>query len=105
MNIPPPIDLTARIGNRTVKPALPIVDGSPSNASELAFNSTLHNFIDANVPLESTEGIQTRERVLDKMGALCREWVKSVAMGLGLPQDAVEGAGGQLFTSGVRDCL
>ncbi|KAL7470771.1 hypothetical protein ACHAXS_011045 [Conticribra weissflogii] len=101
MNIPPPIDLTARIGNRTVKPALPIVDGSPSNASELAFNSTLHNFIDANVPLESTEGIQTRERVLDKMGALCREWVKSVAMGLGLPQDAVEGAGGQLFTNTI----
>mmetsp|Transcript_7392 Transcript_7392/g.15206 ORF Transcript_7392/g.15206 Transcript_7392/m.15206 type:complete len:836 (+) Transcript_7392:35-2542(+) len=100
MSIPPPIDLTARIGNRTVKPALPIVDGSPSNASELAFNSTLQSFIDVNVPLESTEGIQTRERVLDKMGALCREWVRSVAMGLGLPQDAVDGAGGQLFTSG-----
>lgn len=35
-----------------------------------------------------------------KMGNLCREWVKSVAIKRGLSADAVASAGGELFTSG-----
>ena len=94
------IELTATIGGRTVSPALPIVDGSPSSPSELAFQSTLSRYIDGNVELESDDGIKTRERVLVKMGRLHREWVRSVAIRRGLNADAVEGAGGELFTSG-----
>ena len=35
-----------------------------------------------------------------KMGKLHREWVQSVALKKGLNVDAVESAGGELFTSG-----
>jgi poly(A) polymerase len=34
------------------------------------------------------------------MGKLHREWIKSVALKGGLNADAVESAGGELFTSG-----
>ncbi|KAK1748599.1 poly(A) polymerase [Skeletonema marinoi] len=63
-SMPPPIDLTATIGGRKVTPALPIVDGSSSPPNELKFNASLSSFISQNVPLESVEGIRTRERVL-----------------------------------------
>ena len=98
--MPPPIDLTATVGGRKVTPALPIVDGSPSPPNEHQFNATLASFISENVPLEPVEGIQRRERVLVKMGNLCRDWVKSVAVKRGLSSDAIASAGGELFTSG-----
>ena len=94
------IDLTTTIGGRTVSPALPIVDGSSSTPLELKFQTTLNAYIKSNIPLESEEGIRTRERVLVKMGKLHREWVQSVALKRGLNKDAVESAGGELFTSG-----
>ena len=94
------IDLTTTIGGRTITPALPIVDGSSSTPPELSFQATLTKYIAQNVALESDEGIRARERVLVKMGNLHRDWVKSVAMKRGLNTDAVEGAGGELFTSG-----
>jgi len=93
-------DLTTTVGGRTVTPALPIVDGSSSTAPELRFQSTLDKYIAKNVALESDEGIRTRERVLVKMGNLHREWVRSVATKRGLNADAVDSAGGELFTSG-----
>ena len=94
------IDLSTAIGGRTVSPALPIVDGSPPTPSEIAFQSTLDAYVSAHVPTESDDGIRTRERVLVKMGSLLREWVRGVAIRRGLNRDAVEGAGGELFTSG-----
>ena len=94
------IDLTTTIGGRTVTPALPIVDGSSSTPAELNFQNTLSKYISDNVPLESDEGIRTRERVLVKMGKLHRDWVRSVAIKRGLNADAVDSAGGELFTSG-----
>jgi poly(A) polymerase len=94
------IDLTTVIGGRTVSPALPIVDGSSPTPSELAFQSTLDAYVASHVPTESDDGIRTRERVLVKMGRLHREWVRGVAIKRGLNSDAVEAAGGELFTSG-----
>lgn len=94
------VDLTTTIGGRSVSPALPIVDGSPSSPLELRFQSTLDAYVARNVSLESEEGIRTRERVLVRMGELHREWVRGVATKRGLNRDAVEGAGGELFTSG-----
>ena len=52
------------------------------------------------IPLETKTGIETRERVLNQMGQLCREWIRYVCLQKGLPRDVVEIAGGQLFTSG-----
>lgn len=95
-----PLNLTATIGGRLVAPALPTVDSSPSPPSELLFDESLTAYISHNVPLESTEGIQRRERVLMKMASLCREWVKSVARKRGWGDDMVDRAGGELFTSG-----
>lgn len=95
-----PADMSTKIGGRVVQPALPVVDPNPPTAKEIDFNERLMHFCRENVPLESTEGIQTRERVLNRMGALCRAWIKSVCEKRGLPRDVVESAGGQLFTSG-----
>ena len=67
------IDLSTTIGGRTVTPALPIVDGSPSTAPEIAFNATLEKYIAAHVELEPESGIRTRERVLVRMGKLHRQ--------------------------------
>ena len=93
-------EMSTKIGGRIVQPALPIVDPNPPTPKEISFNDQLMKFCQANVPLESTEGIRTRERVLNRMRTLCREWIKSVCRMRGLPDDVVESAGGQLFTSG-----
>lgn len=92
--------LSTKIGGRAVTPALPVVDGSPPSPLERSFNISLQGFVRENIPLESTEGIQRRERVLNRMGALSRDWIKSVCRKRGLPREVVESAGGQLFTSG-----
>ena len=95
------LDMSTKIGGRIVKPALPVVDSNAPNALEVSFNENLMtNFSNDNIPLESTEGIQRRERVLNRMGAVCRDWIRTVCKKRGLPQDVVESAGGQLFTSG-----
>ncbi len=92
--------MSAKVGGRIVQPALPVVDPNPPGGKELSFNDQLLEFCKENVPLESIEGIQRRERVLNRMGTLCREWIKTVSLKRGLPRDVVENAGGQLFTSG-----
>mmetsp|Transcript_57478 Transcript_57478/g.171484 ORF Transcript_57478/g.171484 Transcript_57478/m.171484 type:complete len:875 (-) Transcript_57478:148-2772(-) len=96
----PPVDMSARIGGRTVTPALPVVDGSRPGPTERTFDELLGAFSKENVPIESDEGIRRRERVLDRMGALCREWIRSVCVRLQLPRDAVDSAGGCMYTSG-----
>ena len=94
------LDLSTTIGGRTVTPALPIVDGASPTPTEVSFNTILSRYIATHVPLESENGIRARERVLVQMGKLHREWIKSVALKRGLNADAVETAGGELFTSG-----
>jgi poly(A) polymerase len=95
------IDMSTKIGGRTVTPALPVVDASDPTPIELSFNESLHQeFINDNIPMEPTEGIQRRERVLNRMGTLCRQWIQTVCTKRGLPKDVVNSAGGQLFTSG-----
>ena len=96
----PQIDMSTKIGGRVVQPALPVVDSSPPTAAELSFQKSLEEYTKENIPLESTEGIQTRERVLNRMGAVCREWIKGVCHKRGLPPDVIASAGGSLFTSG-----
>jgi hypothetical protein len=93
-------DLSVKVGGRVFQPALPVVDGSPPTEAEKGFLKTLDAFVADNVPLESRDGIQTRERVLDRMGNLCREWVRAVCEQKGLAPEVVDMAGGALFTSG-----
>jgi poly(A) polymerase len=90
------IDMSTKLGGRVFLPALPVVDGAPPAPLETAFNGSLQQYCTANIPLESIEGIQRRERVLNRMTAICREWITSVCRQKGLSVDA----GGQLFTSG-----
>ena len=92
--------LSPKIGGRIVRPEYSMVDGSPPNALEKSFDASLQAFVKDNVPLEETEGIQRRERVLNRMGTLCRDWIKSVCVKRGLSKEVVAAAGGQLFTSG-----
>ena len=94
----PPLSVT--VGGRIVSPALPIVDSSSPNQTEQQFNDLLQQYTSKHIPLESTEGIQRRERVLNRMRALCRSWIQSVCVKLQLPPEAIENAGGSLYTSG-----
>ena len=93
-------DMSTKVGGRVITPALPVVDSSGPTPTEQSFDDLFTDFSSKHIPLEPTEGIQSRERVLDRMGALAREWVKSVSARQGLGPDAVAAAGGQLFTSG-----
>ena len=95
-----PTDMSTKIGGRIVQPALPVVDSATATPLEAKFTESLQKFCDDNVPLEETEGIQRRERVLNRMGKLSRDWIRSVCHRRGLPKDVVDAAGGQLFTSG-----
>lgn len=94
------VDMSTKIGGRMVQPALPVVDSSPPTDSEKAFQASLDGFCKENIPLESDDGIRTRERVLNRMGVVCREWIKGVCHKRGLPPDVSASAGGSLFTSG-----
>jgi poly(A) polymerase len=95
-----PTDMSTKLGGRVFLPALPVVDGAPPTKVELGFNATLLVYCSDHIPQETKEGIQLRERVLNRMGALCREWIKSVCLEKGLPIEVADSAGGQLFTSG-----
>ncbi len=92
--------LSVKVGGRLVSPALPVVDGSPPSAIEKSFDQSLQVFVKENIPLEDEEGIKRRERVLSRMGVLCRAWIKSVCEKRGLPKTVVDSAGGQLYTAG-----
>jgi poly(A) polymerase len=94
------VDMSTKLGGRIFQPALPVVDAAPPTPLELGFNSTLLAYSKENIPQESVEGILRRERVLDRMGTLCRDWIKSVCLQKGYPGDVAQTAGGQLFTSG-----
>ena len=96
----PKSDLSTKIGGRVVHPAFPVVDESLPTSLELSFDASLRGFTSEHVPLETTEGIKRREQALSKMGSLCRDWIKSVCIKRGLPPNAINAAGGQLFTSG-----
>ena len=90
------VDMSVKLGGRVFKPALPVVDSAPPTPQELSFDLSLQLFCQDNIPLESRDGIETRERVLDRMLAICRDWIQSVCVKKGLRADS----GGQLFTSG-----
>ena len=100
MSIQLPVDMSIKLGGRVFQPALPVVDGAPPTESELGFNESLLSYSKDNIALESVEGIVRRERVLDRMGTLCRDWIKSVFLQKGYPLEVAQSAGGQLFTSG-----
>jgi poly(A) polymerase len=92
--------MSVKRGGRVFHPAYPVVDGSFPTDEEIGFQRTLDDFCRENVPLEPLQGIQRRERVLASMGALCRDWIRSVCLQKGLPATVADEAGGQLFTSG-----
>jgi len=94
------VDMSIKIGGRVVRPALPVVDSDGPNETELGFQRTLDLYVKENIPLESDAGMTTRERVLARMGDLCREWIRFVCIEKGLPQDVVDASGGKMFTSG-----
>lgn len=88
--------ISTKLGGRVFSAAVPVVDNSVATSQELAFDASLKAFSDEHIPLEPTAGIQTRERVLNRMTAVCREWIQAVCRQKGYPTSA----GGQLLTSG-----
>ena len=96
-SVPP---LSVIIGGRTVSPNFPIVNASEPTPTEQSFDAFLQQYSSQHIPLQDEEGLKRRERVLAKMRQLCQDWIRSVCLKLQLPPDAVQAAGGQLFTSG-----
>ena len=94
------VDMSFHVGDRLVTPALPVVDSSLPSPQEREFDVILSRYTSTFIPLESSEGIKTRERVLNRLGELSRLWIESVCRRLLLPQEMITAAGGQLFTSG-----
>ena len=92
--------MSVTIGGRVVTPHLSVVDASGPSKVEESFDELLSDFCKTHVPLEDREGIRKRERALNQMKNLCRQWIQFVCWKKQLPQDMVENAGGQLFTSG-----
>jgi poly(A) polymerase len=96
----PPVDMSCKVGGRVFRPALPVVDGSYPTPLEERFQNSLQSYCAEHIPTESVVGITTRERVLNRLTVMCRDWIRSVCIKRNLPQDIIDGAGGQLFTSG-----
>jgi poly(A) polymerase len=94
------IDMSAKVGGRIVQPANSCASIEPPTTLELSFDASLSTYIKDNIPLESNDGIQCRERALNRLGKLSREWIQHVCQKKGLPTDVAQMAGGQLFTSG-----
>lgn len=94
------VDMSTKVGGRIVTPALPVVSSEPPTERELSFTASLQEFCQEHVSLETRDGIQRRERALNKIGHMSREWIRSVCIKKGFPPEVVENAGGQLFTSG-----
>jgi poly(A) polymerase len=97
--------ISTKLGGRVFTAAVPVVDNAVPTASESAFDASLQAFAAENIPLESKEGMQRRERVLNRMTDICREWIQSVCRQKGYPTTTTttttsSGMGGQLLTSG-----
>lgn len=93
--------MSVRVGGRLFKPALAKpAKVSPPTPLELKFNETLTEFTSENIAVESGDGIRRRERVLNVMGQVCREWIQSVCAEKGLQAEVIQAAGGEMFTSG-----
>ena len=70
------VDMSVKVGGRVFQPALPVVDGSFPTDVEQGFQTTLENYTDDNIPIESTQGMKTRERVLIQLEQTCRDWIR-----------------------------
>ena len=70
------------------------------NTSSSSTSSTTPTPKLPNIPVESKEGIRRREMVLDRLSTLCREWIRASCIRASLPPDAVDAAGGEIYTSG-----
>jgi len=84
------VDISFKIGGRLVIPAFPVVDGSPPSSQEHEFDEVLSRFTASHIPLEPTEGIKTRERVLNQLEELSRAWIESVCKRLLLPSEMIK---------------
>ena len=78
---PPPTNkITTQLGGRTFAAHVKIVDDkATTDAVQLAFEQQLQEYQTTSIPMESTIGITTRERVLERMTGVCCDWVQSVA--------------------------
>jgi poly(A) polymerase len=96
----PSTDMSVKVGGRVFQPALPVVDGALPSPLETAFQATLTRYTTEHIPIESTEGMKTRERVLINLEQICRDWIRYECIRKGVPAEVVQEAGGQIFTSG-----
>eukprot|EP00592_Proboscia_alata_P012033 CAMPEP_0194393514 /NCGR_PEP_ID=MMETSP0174-20130528/123339_1 /TAXON_ID=216777 /ORGANISM="Proboscia alata, Strain PI-D3" /LENGTH=660 /DNA_ID=CAMNT_0039189205 /DNA_START=134 /DNA_END=2115 /DNA_ORIENTATION=+ len=97
----PTIDMSCKIGGRTVRPAFQVVDANPTpSPSDERFNQLLSSYSTQNISIESTVGLRKRERVLDRLKHVCQTWIKDTCRKQGLGEDICQSAGGQIYTSG-----
>ena len=97
------VDMSVKVGGRVFQPALPVVDGSFPTDIEQGFQKTLENYTDDNIPIESTQGMKTRERVLIQLEQTCRDWIRYECVRKGLPSEVVSSAAAAASVVGGED--
>ena len=92
--------MAAMTPKRTPVPHVKPISEEPPSAFDAACSERLERLLDDLVPRESAEEQRKRAQVLATLSSIFREWVCSVCLSQGLPDDVANGAGGQVFTSG-----
>uniref|UniRef100_A0A7S1CGZ1 Poly(A) polymerase n=1 Tax=Bicosoecida sp. CB-2014 TaxID=1486930 RepID=A0A7S1CGZ1_9STRA len=70
------------------------------NEAELAASESLRTHMGRVAPLEDAAGHEKRQRILNRLGAMTRAWIKRTCLAKGVPEEAAEEAGGTVLISG-----
>ena len=76
------------------------LSNDPPNEADKLIDKTLFEFMTNEIPLESDEEMNKRNVALDEIRRVFREWVKSIAIEVHIPEEEAADVGGQLFVSG-----
>lgn len=81
-------------------PIYPPIQKRGPNEAELAASAELREHMDRVAPLDSPEGKAKRQRILNSLSAMTRDWIKRTCLAKGMPEEAAEDAGGTVLISG-----
>ena len=87
--------MAAMTPKRTPVPHVKPISEEPPSAFDAACSERLECLLDDLVPRESAEEQRKRAQVLATLSSIFREWVCSVCLSQGLPDDVANGAGGR----------
>ena len=85
---------------RELRPHNKPISEEPPSPFDIACSERLKQFMATESPQESAEEQRKRAEILANLASIFEEWVCSVCLSQGLPEETANAAGGQVFTSG-----